>query len=91
MKQAPVTKRLLRDLGTAGLVELINLIAMLPHKNFQDCLHRDEDVERISGETLAKTLLEKAGLVLSLPDRLSAAHPRRRSGRARGARRGPGI
>src|SRR5512137_2759738 len=61
MKQAPVTKRLMRDLGTAGLVELINLIAMLPHKNFQDCLHRDEDVERISGETLAKTLLEKAG------------------------------
>ena len=61
MKQAPVTKRLLRDLGTAGLVELINLIAMLPHKNFQDCVHREEDVERISGETLAKTLLEKAG------------------------------
>jgi aldehyde:ferredoxin oxidoreductase len=61
MKQAPVTKRLLRDLGTAGLVELINLIAMLPHRNFQDCLHRDEDVERISGETLAKTILEKAG------------------------------
>ena len=61
MKQAPVTKRLLRDLGTAGLVELINLISMLPHKNFQDCVHRDEDVERISGETLAKSLLEKAG------------------------------
>jgi aldehyde:ferredoxin oxidoreductase len=61
MKQAPVTKRLLRDLGTAGLVELINLIAMLPHKNFQDCTHRDEDVERVSGETLAKSLLEKAG------------------------------
>jgi aldehyde:ferredoxin oxidoreductase len=61
MKQAPVTKRLLRDLGTAGLVELINLIAMLPHRNFQDCLHREEDVVRISGETLAKTLLEKAG------------------------------
>jgi aldehyde:ferredoxin oxidoreductase len=37
-----------------------------PHRraapqNFQDCLHREEDVERISGETLAKTLLEKAG------------------------------
>ena len=61
MKQAPVTKRLMRELGTAGLVELINLIAMLPHKNFQDCTHRDEDVERVSGETLAKTLLEKAG------------------------------
>ncbi|MEN6561283.1 MAG: aldehyde ferredoxin oxidoreductase family protein [Acidobacteriota bacterium] len=61
MKQAPVTKRLMRDLGTAGLVELINLIAMLPHRNFQDCTHRDEDVDRVSGETLAKTLLEKAG------------------------------
>jgi len=61
MKQAPVTKRLMRELGTAGLVELINLIAMLPHRNFQDCTHRDEDVDRISGETLAKTLLEKAG------------------------------
>jgi aldehyde:ferredoxin oxidoreductase len=61
MKQAPVTKRLMRDLGTAGLVELINLIAMLPHKNFQDCDHRDEDVARVSGETLARTLLEKAG------------------------------
>jgi aldehyde:ferredoxin oxidoreductase len=61
MKQAPVTKRLMRDLGTAGLVELINLIAMLPHENFKDCTHRDEDVDRISGETLARTLLEKAG------------------------------
>jgi aldehyde:ferredoxin oxidoreductase len=61
MKQAPVTKRLMRDLGTAGLVELINLISMLPHENFRDCTHRDEDVEKISGETLAKTLLEKAG------------------------------
>jgi aldehyde:ferredoxin oxidoreductase len=61
MKQAPVTKRLLRELGTAGLVELIHLISMLPHRNFQDCSHRDEDVERVSGETLAKTLLERAG------------------------------
>jgi aldehyde:ferredoxin oxidoreductase len=48
-------------MGTAGLVELINLIDMLPHKNFQDCTHRDEDVDRISGETLTKTLLDKAG------------------------------
>ncbi|MFO7734202.1 MAG: aldehyde ferredoxin oxidoreductase family protein [Candidatus Aminicenantes bacterium] len=61
LKQAPVTKRLLRELGTAGLVELINLISMLPHRNFQDCLHRDEDVERISGERLARAFLEKAG------------------------------
>jgi aldehyde:ferredoxin oxidoreductase len=61
MKQAPITKRLLRELGTAGLIELINLIGMLPHRNFRDCRHRDEDVERISGERLAKTLLDKAG------------------------------
>jgi len=61
MRQAPITKRLLRELGTAGLIELINLIGMLPHRNFRDCLHREEDVERISGETLAKTLLDKAG------------------------------
>jgi aldehyde:ferredoxin oxidoreductase len=60
LKQAPATKRLLRELGTAGLVELINLINMLPHRNFQDNLHRDEDVERVSGETLSKKLLERA-------------------------------
>ncbi len=60
LKQAPATKRLLRDLGTAGLVELINLINMLPHRNFQDNLHRDEDVEKVSGETLARKLLERA-------------------------------
>ncbi|MHB8095317.1 MAG: aldehyde ferredoxin oxidoreductase family protein [Candidatus Aminicenantales bacterium] len=61
MKQAPVTKRLLRELGTAGLVEMINLIGMLPHRNFQDTLHRDEDVSAVSGETLSRTLLTKAG------------------------------
>jgi aldehyde:ferredoxin oxidoreductase len=61
MKQAPVTKRLLRELGTSGLVELINVINMLPHRNFQDSLHVEENLEAISGETLAKTLLERAG------------------------------
>jgi len=60
MRQAPVTKRLLRELGTAGLVELINVIDMLPHRNFQDCTHREEDLERISGETIARTILERA-------------------------------
>jgi aldehyde:ferredoxin oxidoreductase len=60
LKQAPATKRLLRELGTAGLVELINLINMLPHRNFRDNVHRDEDVEKVSGETLAKKLLQRA-------------------------------
>jgi len=61
LKQAPVTKRLLRELGTSGLVELINLINMLPHRNFLDSYHVEEDLEKVSGETLAKTLLERAG------------------------------
>jgi len=61
LKQAPITKRLLREFGTAGLIELINLISMLPHRNFQDCRHIEEYVEKVSGETLAKTFLEKAG------------------------------
>jgi len=88
MKQAPVTKRLMRDLGTAGLVELINLIAMLPHKNFQDCLHRDEDVERISGETLAKTLLEKAGSCYLCP--IGCQRHTRVAGRSGGMESGEG-
>jgi aldehyde:ferredoxin oxidoreductase len=67
MKAAPVTKRLMRELGTSGLVELINLINMLPHRNFQDCLHLEEDVEKISGETLSKTILERAGACLLCP------------------------
>ncbi len=91
MKQAPVTKRLMRDLGTAGLVELINLISMLPHENFQDCTHRDEDVESISGETLAKTLLEKAGSCYLCPIGCQRHTARRRPRRPGGARRGPGI
>jgi len=60
IRQAPVTKRLLREMGTAGLVELINVIGMLPGRNFQDCTHRDEDLEAVSGETIAKTILERA-------------------------------
>jgi aldehyde:ferredoxin oxidoreductase len=60
LRQAPVTKRILRELGTAGLVELINVIEMLPHENFRDCTHREEDLERISGETIARTILERA-------------------------------
>jgi aldehyde:ferredoxin oxidoreductase len=67
MKQAPITKRLLRELGTAGLIELINLISMLPHRNFRDCRHREEDIERISGERLARTLLDKAGACYLCP------------------------
>lgn len=61
LKAVPATKRLFRELGTSGLIELINIINMLPHRNFQDTLHKDEDVDKVSGETLAKTLLKRAG------------------------------
>jgi aldehyde:ferredoxin oxidoreductase len=44
MKAVPITKRVMRDLGTAGLVQLINTMEMLPHRNFQDCTH-DHDVQ----------------------------------------------
>jgi len=60
MKQAPVTKRLMRELGTAGLVELINVISMLPHRNFLDTRHDEDLLERVSGETIARTILERA-------------------------------
>ena len=61
MKQAPITKRLLRELGTSGLILLINLINMLPHRNFQDVEHDEEKLERVSGEHIAHNYLEKAG------------------------------
>jgi aldehyde:ferredoxin oxidoreductase len=51
----------MRELGTLGLIRLIDIIEMLPHKNFQDNLHQEEDLERVSGETLRKTILEKPG------------------------------
>jgi aldehyde:ferredoxin oxidoreductase len=61
MKSAPITKNLMRELGTLGLIELINLIGMLPHRNFQDNIHREDDLKNVSGETLRKTILERAG------------------------------
>ena len=67
MKQAPVTKRLLRELGTSGLIELINLISMLPHRNFQDSLHFEENLEKVSGENLSRTLLDRAGACFVCP------------------------
>lgn len=67
LKQAPVTKRVLRDIGTTGLTGLMDLIGMLPHRNFQDVTHRAEDVERISGETLSRTILEEPASCLLCP------------------------
>lgn len=67
LKQTPATKRILKDLGTAGLVNLINLIDMLPNRNFQGTSHSEEEIERISGETLSKELLSRAGACYGCP------------------------
>ncbi len=91
MKQAPVTKRLLRELGTAGLVELINLIGMLPHRNFRDSLHRDEDVGPDLRRDPRQDLPRTRRRLLPLPHRLSAAHVDPRQGRPGRKRGGPRI
>jgi len=67
LKGAPATKRLLKELGTAGLMKLINVIEMLPHRNFQDTLHREDEVEKVSGETLSRTLLTRPGACWGCP------------------------
>lgn len=61
IKQAPVTKRLLRELGTSGLLKLIDVIEMLPHRNFLDNIHNEDDLDRVSGEALRNNILERAG------------------------------
>jgi aldehyde:ferredoxin oxidoreductase len=61
MRSAPITKRLLRELGTDGLLKLIHIIEMLPHRNFQDNIHDESDLDKISGEALRKSILERAG------------------------------
>jgi aldehyde:ferredoxin oxidoreductase len=67
MKAAPITKRLMRELGTAGLLELIDIMDMLPGRNFTHNLHSDKDLRRISGETIRKTILEKAAGCFACP------------------------
>ncbi len=61
MKSAPVTKRLLKELGTDGLLKLIHIMEMLPHRNFQDNIHDEHSLDKISGEAIRNTILEKAG------------------------------
>jgi len=67
MKASPITKRLLKELGTAGLIKLIDIMEMLPHNNFQDNIHPDDRIDDISGEKIKKNLLRKAGACLGCP------------------------
>ena len=61
MKQAPVTKRLLGELGTTGLLKLIDVMEMLPHRNFQDNRHNETRLDKVSGEALKRRILERKG------------------------------
>jgi aldehyde:ferredoxin oxidoreductase len=67
MKAAPITKRLLKELGTSGLLKLIHLMEMLPHKNFQDNLHLNGQINKISGEKIKKELLKRPGACFGCP------------------------
>jgi aldehyde:ferredoxin oxidoreductase len=67
LKAGPATKRLLKELGTAGLVKLIDLIDMLPHHNFQDTRHRPTDIESVAGETISRTILKRPGACYGCP------------------------
>lgn len=67
MKAVPATKRVLRDLGTAGLVNLINVMGMLPHRNFADCNHDEALLAQVSGEAISRTILERPGGCFGCP------------------------
>jgi len=67
MKASPITKRLLKELGTSGLLKLINVMEMLPRNNFQDNVHSDHKINKISGERIKKNLLQRAGACFGCP------------------------
>lgn len=67
MKAAPITKRLFRELGTSGLLKLIDIMDMLPHRNFQDNVHKPDDLDKICGETLRKKIFERAAGCFGCP------------------------
>ena len=67
MKAVPTTKRVMRELGTAGLVHLINFMGILPHHNFRDCTHVEALLDQISGEAVTAKILTKAGACFGCP------------------------
>ncbi len=67
MKAVPTTKRVLRDLGTAGLTRLIDVMDMLPHRNFQDATHDQSLLKNVSGEAISKKILEREGGCFGCP------------------------
>jgi aldehyde:ferredoxin oxidoreductase len=67
LKVPPTTKSVLRELGTAGLVQLVNVMGMLPHRNFIDCTHDLSVLKNISGEAITEKILVKAGACYGCP------------------------
>ncbi|MDD8021257.1 MAG: aldehyde ferredoxin oxidoreductase family protein [Acidobacteriota bacterium] len=67
LKQSPITRRLMRELGTAGFVLLARHLNMLPHRNFLDAEPDVEKVKAISGEAIARCYLEKADSCYECP------------------------
>ncbi|UCD74359.1 MAG: aldehyde ferredoxin oxidoreductase family protein [Phycisphaerales bacterium] len=59
IRAVPIARRLLRDLGTAGLIRLIDLIDMLPARNFQSNVH--PHLENVSSRALWDSILTKPG------------------------------
>ena len=57
IKVVPITRSALPLFGTAGLVNVINELGMLPTKNFQ--LGFSEEADKLSGETIRTDILEK--------------------------------
>ncbi len=67
MRAAPATKRLFKEMGTSGLLNLINLIDMLPRRNFTSTVHDEKKVDGISGESISRRILERAGACFGCP------------------------
>jgi len=67
MKAVPTTKRVLRELGTAGLIHLINFMGILPHHNFKDATHDERLLDQVSGEALTAKILDQAGACFGCP------------------------
>jgi len=62
---SPLTAQSLPQFGTAGTLNIVNTIAALPTRNFQQS--QFEEAEAISGETLAETIFVKKSACWSCP------------------------
>ena len=62
---SPLTSQGLPQFGTAGVVNVVNAIGALPTRNFQQS--QFEGAERISGETIAETILVRKSACWSCP------------------------